>query len=72
MDYSGSEKSKQKDFIDFVLSKYSENGVYELEEEKLPALLELKYDSLSEALKILGKIQSIKNIFTGFQKFLYT
>lgn len=34
---------KQKEFLDFVLSKYEEKGVEELDEEKLPILLNLKY-----------------------------
>jgi type I restriction enzyme R subunit len=36
---------KQKEFIDFVLSKYIETGVEELDQEKLPLLLRKKYQS---------------------------
>ena len=35
--------NKQKEFLEFVLMKYIESGVEELDEEKLPSLLELKY-----------------------------
>jgi type I restriction enzyme R subunit len=35
--------SQQKEFLAFVLSKYIETGVDELDQEKLPRLLELKY-----------------------------
>ena len=31
--------NKQKEFIEFVLSKYIETGVEELDQEKLPILL---------------------------------
>ena len=35
--------NKQKEFLEFVISKYIETGVDELDQEKLPHLLELKY-----------------------------
>ena len=40
---------KQKEFIEFVLSKYVETGVGELDQEKLPILLTTKYQSLEDA-----------------------
>lgn len=61
----------QKEFIDFVLSKYVESGVDELEEEKLPILLNLKYNAIADAEKILGGVEKIRNMFFGFQKSLY-
>lgn len=62
---------KQKEFLDFVLSKYIETGVEELEEEKLPALLELKYHTMTDAANELGDLQLVKKSFIDFQKFLY-
>ena len=62
---------KQKEFLDFVLSKYIENGVDELDQEKLPELLSLKYHSITDASEALGGINSIKEIFIAFQKYLY-
>ena len=62
---------KQKEFIDFVLSKYIETGVYELDQEKLPDLLELKYHSIIDATQILGNVEKIKETFISFQKYLY-
>jgi type I restriction enzyme, R subunit len=61
----------QKEFLDFVLSKYIESGVEELEQEKLPRLLELKYKSITDAEDVLGGISNIRNIFIEFQKYLY-
>ena len=62
---------KQKEFIDFVLSKYIEDGVEELDQEKLPILLTNKYQSLDDAIKVLGDVKNISSLFIDFQKFLY-
>ena len=62
---------KQKDFIDFVLSKYVEGGFEELDINRLSSLIELKYKSLYDGQKILGNADEIKNTFIGFQKYLY-
>ncbi len=62
---------KQKDFLDFVLSKYIETGVSELDQDKLPSLLELKYQSITDAAEALGGVETIKNTFIEFQKYLY-
>lgn len=62
---------KQKDFIEFVLSKYVEAGVTELDQEKLPILLQTKYQSLEDAMEILGDVQNISSLFIEFQKYLY-
>ncbi|MBC7796808.1 MAG: DEAD/DEAH box helicase family protein, partial [Pyrinomonadaceae bacterium] len=63
--------SQQREFLEFVLSKYIETGVEELDQEKLPHLLTLKYQALDDAKEILGSVETIRNIFIGFQKFLY-
>jgi type I restriction enzyme R subunit len=62
---------KQQEFIEFVLNKYIETGVEELEQEKLPLLLANKYQSLEDAKIILGEVQDISTLFIDFQKFLY-
>ena len=61
----------QKEFIEFVLAKYVDNGFDELYEEKLPVLLKLKYKAISDAEKILGGVEAIRKTFFGFQKNLY-
>ena len=63
--------SKQKEFLEFVLSKYIENGVEELDQQKLPSLLELKYHSITDAVQYLGGVENIQNTFITFQKYLY-
>ena len=61
----------EKDFIDFTLSKYLVDGVWELAPDKLPSLIELKYKDRIEAENKLGDPIKIKNTFYGFQKYLY-
>jgi type I restriction enzyme, R subunit len=63
--------NKQKEFIEFVLSKYIETGVEELDQEKLPILLTNKYQSLEDAKDILGDAANISKLFIEFQKHLY-
>lgn len=62
---------KHQEFLDFVLSKYKEKGVEELDEEKLPVLLNLKYHAIADAVSTLGEVDSIRSIFFDFQKDLY-
>lgn len=62
---------KQKEFLEFVLSKYIETGVEELDQEKLPDLLTLKYQTISDAEEILGGVDNIRTTFIDFQKYLY-
>lgn len=62
---------QQKEFITFVLSKYIETGVDELDQEKLPILLTNKYQSLEDAKEILGEVANISRLFIEFQEHLY-
>jgi type I restriction enzyme R subunit len=61
----------QKDFLEFVLFKYIDSGVEELDQAKLPELIQLKYSSISDATEVLGGVDEIRNLFMGFQKHLY-
>lgn len=64
--------SKQQAFLDFVLSHYVSEGVEELGEEKLSPLLRLKYrDALADAVADLGRVEEVRNVFRGFQQYLY-
>ncbi len=64
--------NKQKEFLEFVLSKYIETGVEELSDDKLPDLLRIKYLSLNDAREVLGEPATIRNTFIKFQKHLYS
>ena len=61
----------QREFVEFVLSKYIETGVEELDQEKLPQLLELKYQAVSDAAEKLGGVVKIRELFIEFQRHLY-
>ena len=64
--------SKQQAFLEFVLAHYVSAGVKELDQCKLAALLQLKYQgSIADALADLGRPEDIGQAFAGFQKYLY-
>lgn len=46
-------------------------GVGEIDQAKLPDLLELKYQAVSDAAAELGGVARIRDAFIGFQKHLY-
>ena len=52
-------------------SQYVREGVSELDQAKLPDLLELKYQAVSDAAVELGGVSRIRDAFVGFQKHLY-
>ena len=58
-------------FLAFVLSQYVQEGVGELDQDKLPHLLELKYKAVTDAAEQLGGVARIRDAFVGFQKHLY-
>ena len=66
-DYS----KNQQDFLNFVLEQYVNQGVSELDDTKLPDLLELKYQAIADAKRELGDIKSIRETFVKFQEHLY-
>ena len=61
----------QKDFIDFVLSRYVEGGVEELDDNVLSKHLKLKYKEIYDAENVLGDLDLVKKTFIEFQKNLY-
>jgi len=62
---------KQQQFLSFVLDHYVSQGVGELDKDKLPNLLELKYESIRDAMDELGAVPEISQMFVCFQKHLY-
>jgi type I restriction enzyme R subunit len=62
---------KQREFIDFILDKYVEDGVQELAANKMRSLVELKYNTISDAATEFGSPAVIRDTFIGFQKHLY-
>ena len=64
-------EDKQQAFLDFVLTQYVNVGVDELQLEKLPTLLELKFGALEDASRELGDAEKIRKLFVGFQRHLF-
>jgi len=64
--------AKQQEFLSFVLDHYISQGVEELDQGKMKNLLELKYDTIRDAVDELQSISDIRNLFIGFQEHLYT
>ena len=63
---------EQKIFIEFILTRYIDSGVEELDEDKLPELLQMRYNDVSDDLiNKLGGIQKIRSVFFGLQEELY-
>ncbi len=65
-------QSRQHAFIEFVLKQYIQNGVTELDSERLAELINLKYGTPLNAQNELGSISEIKSAFSNFQKYLYS
>lgn len=63
--------AKLQTFLDFVLAQYVQQGVEELDQEKLTSLLTLKYQSVPDAVDQLGGVPAIRETFVGFQQYLY-
>jgi type I restriction enzyme R subunit len=61
----------QKEFLEFVLHHYVERGVTELDPDKLPHLIDLKYHSVRDAVRELGSVAGIREVFVEFQEKLY-
>ena len=49
-----------QDFIDFVGHQYINRGVWELSQENLPKLIELRYETVADGINNLGEISLIK------------
>ncbi|WP_366099322.1 EcoAI/FtnUII family type I restriction enzme subunit R [Limnobacter sp.] len=62
---------RQQEFVDFVLSQYVELGVDELDREKLPQLISVKYGNLNDGLAKIGGIDQAMAAFLGSQRRLY-
>lgn len=62
---------KQQEFINFILSRYIEDGVDELAPKKMRSLIELKYNNINDAVAEFGSPAIIRNTFIGFQRHLY-
>jgi type I restriction enzyme R subunit len=64
-------EANQRQFIDFVLAQYVDLGVDELQQERLPQLIAIKYHSQMEGIEALGGTERARSTFIGFQRELY-
>ena len=51
--------------------KYINRCVWELSQENLPKLIELRFGTIADATNSLGEISLIKDVYNGFQQSLY-
>jgi len=69
---AGEVDDKARDFIEFVLSHYVNQGFEELWLNRLGPLLEPRHDSLHEGLAAIGMgVSDAREVFVSFQKHLY-
>jgi type I restriction enzyme R subunit len=62
---------KTKEFLEFVLSSYHQDGYNSLSEEAFPEFLTLKYGSLMEANVYFQDLNEVKQDFVQLQEKLY-
>lgn len=67
----GREQARKHLKISQFPGHYVARGVVELDTNKLPQLIELKYHSMGDAVKELGPAGKIREVFVGFQQHLY-
>jgi type I restriction enzyme R subunit len=67
----GSLSEPQREFVAFVLDHYVKEGIDELDDAKLAPLLKLHYGSIDDAKERLGPVSDIRDLFVGFQRYLY-
>lgn len=63
--------AENRQFLEFVLEQYVIYGVEELDDAKLSDFLQLRYHTIKDAKAKLGDIQTIRNNFINYQKYLY-
>jgi type I restriction enzyme R subunit len=60
-----------QDFIDLILKQYVNHGFTELDLDKLPELIKLRYHTLQDACVALGSKEKAVELFWDVQKYLY-
>ena len=61
----------KKDFLNLYYQNILKPETEELDQEKLPALLKIKYQAINDATEILGGVDKIRQTFINFQKHLF-
>jgi len=63
--------AQAKNSVSLVLAQYVQQGVDELDQDKLSPLLRLKYRALPDAFAELGRPEQIRSVFVDLQRHLY-
>ena len=61
---------QQREFLTFVLNQYVNEGVGELDDERLTNLIKLKYHTIPDAIAELGAVEGIREMFVGLSEAL--
>ena len=69
--YTGEQTPEQMSFIQYLVSVYVKAGIDELDEDRLPKLMQNKYGTILEGTNALGGIEQARRTFFNFQKGLY-
>ncbi len=69
--YAGEQTPEQMAFIQYLVSVYVKAGIDELEEDRLPKLMQNKYGTIVDGVSALGGIDGAKGTFFNFQRSLY-
>ena len=71
-EYYQKQSKQQQEFLDFLMTKYVENGEQEFTMTNLPTFLDLKYGTVNDAMKKLNMtVSDIRTQYLEFQKQLY-
>lgn len=63
---------EQQEFVQYIMQLYVRNGFKELESDKLPTLINMKYHSTTDAVrKLQMQPNQIRDFYLGMQQMLY-
>lgn len=69
--YADSLGTAQKAFVEYMIDAYVQSGIDELEMDRLPKLLTLKFGSVPQGINAIGNLMAAKETFLEFQRRLY-
>lgn len=71
-DYYKTRNLAQQQFLDFLMQQYIENGEHQFTMENLPTLIDMKYGTAADAMRVLNmRAEDIQKEYVNFQKALY-
>ena len=71
-DYYQTRNLAQQQFLDFLMEQYIKNGEHQFTMENLPTLIDMKYGTAADAMRMLNmSVPDIKKEYVKFQEALY-